>query len=257
LWDNGPPGFEAHKNQPEVAKDYWVKQVHNPSLTVFAPKPNANTGTAIVVVPGGGHALLVFPPEGVAPGQFLQGLGVTAFALKYRLAREEGSTYTIAGDAATDLRRAIRYVRAHATEYGINPNRIGVMGFSAGGELAAMAAFDPQEGNPAATDPLDRVSARPNFLIEVYPGPLGIPVRITQAPPPAFLLNANDDRMAMTTTDAIERLYDMFPDVPLERHVLSGGKHGFNMGDRSTLKAVHDWPQRLADWLSDSGLLTR
>ena len=257
LWAKGQPGFEARKDIPEQHAEWWWRSINNPSLTVYKADPAKNSRTAIIVVPGGGHQNLVFNEEGMKPAQYLQGLGVTAFALKYVLAREAGSPYSIDGDAQADLIRAVRWVRAHAAEYDIDPDRIGVMGFSAGGELTSMVAFNPKAPDPNAADPTDRLSARPDFLIEIYPGPLGIPPIVDHAPPPAFLLNAYDDKMAVADTDVIERMYQAWPDVPLERHVLSGGKHGFNMGDRSDLKAVRGWPQRLADWLSDSGLLAK
>lgn len=253
LWDKGQPGFESRRDIPEQHADWWWRSINNPSITVYAPTPDKNTGTAIIVVPGGGHQNVVFGEEGVKPAQYMQSLGVTAFALKYVLAREAGSPYSIEGDAELDLRRAIRYVRAHAKEYGIT--RVGIMGFSAGGELVSMAAFEPQDGVPGTTDPVDQMSARPDFLIEIYPGPLGIRPILDKAPPPLFMLNAYDDKMAVADTDAIQRLYEAWPDVPVERHILSGGQHGFNMGDRSKLKAVQDWRNRLGDWLSDSGYL--
>jgi len=257
LWEKGQPGFEARRNIPEQHAEWWWRSINNPSLTVYAPDPAQNTGTAVIVVPGGGHQNLVFGEEGIKPAQYLQKLGVTAFALKYVLAREAGSPYSIEGDAQADMLRAVRYVRAHAAEYGVDPNRIGVMGFSAGGELVSMVAFNPKAPDPNAKDPIDRLSARPDFLIEIYPGPLGIPPVVDKAPPPVFMLNAFDDKMAVADTDVIQRLYQAWPDVPFERHILSGGQHGFNMGDRSNMKAVRNWPERLADWLSDRGYLTK
>ena len=161
LWAKGQPGFEARRDIPEQHADWWWRSINNPSLTVFAPAASKNTGTAVIVVPGGGHQNLVFHAEGEAPGQYLAGIGVTAFALKYVLAREKGSPYSIEGDAKADLVRAIRYVRAHAADYGIDPHRIGVMGFSAGGELTSMAAFNPPAADPNAADPVDRTDARP------------------------------------------------------------------------------------------------
>ena len=256
LWPKGQPGFEARRDIPEQHADWWWRSVNNPSLTVFAPPADKNTHTAVIVVPGGGHQNLVFNEEGIKPAQYLQSQGVTAFALKYVLAREAGSPYSIEGDAQSDLVRAVRYVRAHAAEYGVDPNRIGVMGFSAGGELTSMVAFNPKAADPNAADPIDRVNARPDFLIEIYPGPLGIPPTVFSAPPPAFLLTAWDDKMGVADTDVIENMYRAWPDVSLERHVLSGGQHGFNMGDRSKLKAVQSWRNRLGDWLSDMGYLT-
>ncbi|MDI7776101.1 alpha/beta hydrolase [Asticcacaulis sp. EMRT-3] len=256
LWAKGQPGFESRRDIPEQHADWWWRSINNPSLTVYAPAPDKNSGTAIIIAPGGGHENLVFHAEGEQPAQYLQNLGVTAFALKYVLAREKGSPYSIEGDAKADLVRAIRYVRAHAAQYGINPHRIGIMGFSAGGELTSMAAFNPPAADPKAPDPIDRIDARPDFLIEIYPGPLGLPPFVDHAPPPVFLLNGSADRMAMADTDAIERLYDAWPAVPFERHVMAGIPHAFNMGDRSDHKTVRDWPQRLADWLSDMGWLT-
>ena len=257
LWDKGQPGFESRRDIPEQHAEWWWRSINNPSLTVYRPDTAHNTGTAVIVVPGGGHQNLVFGEEGMKPAQYLQGLGVTAFALKYVLAREAGSPYSIEGDAQGDLLRAVRYVRAHAADYGIDPARIGIMGFSAGGELTSMVAFNTKAADPNAADPIDRVDARPDFLIEIYPGPLGIPPTVFSPPPPVFMLNAFDDKMADADTDVIQRMYEAYPDVPFERHVLSSGAHGFNMGDRSDKKAVRDWPARLGDWLSDMGYLTK
>ncbi len=256
LWDKGQPGHEDRRDIPEQHADWWWRSINNPSLTVYAPDAAHNSGTAVIVVPGGGHQNVVFGEEGVKPAQYLQGQGVTAFALKYVLAREDGSPYTIEGDAEADVARAVRYVRAHAAEYGINPDRIGVMGFSAGGELTSMLAFNGKDADPKAADPIDRVSSAPDFLIEIYPGPLGIPPTIWKKPPPAFVLGTYEDKMAVADTDAIQRLYEAWPDVPFERHVMAFGAHGFNMGDRSDKKAVRGWPARLGDWLSDMGYLT-
>ncbi|ESQ77435.1 alpha/beta hydrolase [Asticcacaulis sp. AC402] len=257
LWDRGQPGFEARKDIPEQHAEWWWRSINNPSLTVLRPDPAKASRAAVIVVPGGGHRDLVFGEEGLKPAQYLQSQGVTAFALKYVLAREPGSPYSIQGDAQADLLRAIRYVRAHAADYDIDPDKIGVMGFSAGGELTSLVSFTPQGGTPNAADPIDRIDARPDFLIEIYPGPLGIPTSLDRAPPPAFFLSAYDDPMAVADFDMILKLYKKYPEVPYELHVLSGDGHGFNMGDRSKRKAVRDWPARLADWLTDMGYLAK
>jgi len=257
LWDKGAPGFEALRDVPEKSGDWWVRGVNNPSLTVFRPDPAHNSGTAIIVLPGGGHENLVFNSEGVKPSRFLQAQGVTAFALKYRLGRESDNPkadYDIAIHGAADLRRAVRFVRAHAAEYGIE--RIGVMAFSAGGELVHMTAFAGFDGEATAADPVDRLSARPDFIIEVYPGPLGVPERFETAPPPAFFLTAHDDHGPVAVLDRLSRLYAQWPDVPIETHILAAGGHAFNMGERSTLRSVKDWPSRLSDWLIDRGYLS-
>ncbi len=254
LWPKGQPGFEARRDIPEQHAEWWWRSINNPSLTVFTPSAGKSSRAAVIVVPGGGHQNVVFNEEGIKPAQYLASQGVTAFALKYVLAREAGSPYSIEGDAQGDLVRAVRWVRAHAADYNIDPNKVGVMGFSAGGELTSMVAFTPKTPDPNAADPIDRLSSRPDFLIEIYPGPLGIPPIVSAAPPPAFLLTAWDDKMGVADTAVIESMYLAWPAVSLERHVLSGGQHGFNMGDRSKLKAVHDWKARLGDWLADQGL---
>jgi acetyl esterase/lipase len=255
LWPDGAPGSQARKSEPEVAQEYWVKNVHDPSIEVYLPPPEKATGAAVVVVPGGGHRLLVFNAEGREPAQFLSGLGVAAFALKYRLAREEGSTYTIERDARDDTYRALRLVRSRAAEWHIDPHRVGVMGFSAGGELVGLVAYPPGDGDPKAADPVDRLSGRPDFAISIYPGPLAVPASVPANAPPAFLVAASDDPCCGAPTVKILQLY-RDAGVSVEAHIPSKGGHGFNMGQRSKLRSVNTWPQRLADWLADTGLLS-
>ena len=256
LWPIGAPGSEARKNEPEQAQDYWVKNVHDPSITAYLPSPDTATGAAVVVVPGGGHRLLVFKAEGLEPAEYLANLGVAAFALKYRLAREDGSTYSIEKDAKGDTYRALRLVRSRAAEWHIDPHRIGVMGFSAGGELAGMVAFGNGDGDPQAADPIDRASGRPDFAVFIYPGPLAVPASVPANAPPAFMAAASDDPCCAVPT---LKLLQMYRDagIPVEAHIPAKGGHGFNMGQRSKLKSVNTWPARLADWLGDSGLLAR
>lgn len=150
--------------------------------------------------------------------------------------------------------RAMRLVRSRAKEWNIDPARVGIMGFSAGGEVASMVAFDPGEGDTKAADPIDRLSSRPDFLVMIYPGPLGIPEVIPPTAPPAFLLVANDDRGAARV---IAGLFQKYRDArrPVEAHVFARGGHAFNMGKRSSLTTLKGWPQRLADWMSDNGIL--
>jgi acetyl esterase/lipase len=253
LWENGAPGFESRKDEPEQAQSYWVKNIHNPSITAFLPPKEIATGAAILVIPGGGHKELVFNAEGRDAGEFLAKQGVAAFALKYRLAGEPGSVYKVDIHAKADAYRAMRYIRSHATEWGIDPNRIGVMGFSAGGELASFVAYPSGDGDPAAPDPIDRVNGKPNFLIQIYPGGRGTPDVIPKDAPPAFLLVAQDDGAATGLIRLLQKYHDA--KVPVEAHIFAQGSHAFNMGDRSKLASIHTWPQRLADWLSDTGIL--
>lgn len=254
LWPNGAPGSEARRKEPEEAKDYWVKNIHDPSLTVYLPPKEKATGTGVVVIPGGGHRLLVFKAEGVDPAEYLNGLGIAAFVLKHRLQREEGSPYTIERDARADAYRAMRTVRSRAAEWGVDPKRLGVMGFSAGGEVVGLISFGSGDGDQQAPDPIDRLNGRPDFAIFIYPGPLAVQPMVPATAPPAFLVAASDDPCCSLPTI---KLLQQYKDagVPVEAHVFAKGGHGFNMGQRSKLKAVNTWPQRLADWLGDSGLL--
>jgi len=256
LYKNGAPGFEDRKNIPEQAADWWVKSVNNPSITVFLPDKDKATGTGVVILPGGGHRALVYNAEGVDPANFFQKLGVAAFVVKYRLAREEGSPYTI-DEAGDDARRAMRTVRSRAAEWGVDPTRLGLMGWSAGGELSQLVTFQPCDGDPKSADPIERQSCRPDFLIEIYPGPLYLPDQLENKPPPAFFLASNADHGPART---ITRLLDLYrvADVPAEVHLYAFGAHAFNMGYRATdLTTIHLWPGRLQDWMQDSGLLTK
>ncbi len=256
LWPNGAPGFEARRGEPEQAKSYWVRNIHNPSITVFLPPKEKATGAAVVICPGGGHRELVFNAEGVEAARYLNSIGVAAFALKYRLGREQGSPYDVQKHAREDGVRAMRLVRSHAKEWGIDPARVGIMGFSAGGEVASMVAFGgPGEGDPKAADPVDRLGSRPDFLVMIYPGPLGIPEVIPPTAPPAFLLVANDDRGAARV---IAGLFQKYRDaqVPVEAHIFARGGHAFNMGNRAKLATLKGWPQRLADWMADNNILS-
>lgn len=253
LWEKGAPGFEARRNEPERHQDWWYKNIHNPSLTVFLPPAGKANGTAVIVAAGGGHRELVFDPEGVEPAQYLASLGVTAFALKYRLFREPGSKYTF-DHTAEDIRRAMRTVRARAAEWHLDPHRIGVMGWSAGGEVAALVAYPPGDGDPKSADPVERASARPDFQILIYPGPLGIPGKIARDAPPLFLLGAADDEYVANVLFDLAAKYRA-AGASIESHIYAQGKHAFNMGQRSKYVSIRHWPQRLAEWLEDRGYL--
>lgn len=247
LWENGAPGFESRKDEPELAQDWWVKNVHNPSITLFKPeKPN---GSFILVCPGGGFRNLGYNGEGVAPAKFLNELGVTVGVLKYRLFREEGSSYT-EEHPTQDVIRAMRLVRSNAKNWGIDSDRIGIMGFSAGGEVVNWVAYDANPGNASASDPIERFAAQPNFQIQVYPGPLGTPKTVAKDAPPAFLVAANKDECCSSTiVDTMIAYRKAGADV--EMHLFSKDEHAFNMGFRSEFVSINHWPDRLKDWLED------
>ena len=253
LWPNGAPGSEARRHEAEIVENSYVRNVQNPSLTVFRPDPRRANGAAIVVIPGGGHRMLVRVNEGDVPAKALNRYGVTAFVLDYRLSREAGSSYTIEGDAAADARRAIRWVRAHAADYGIDPHRVGVMGFSAGGELVSLIADNPP---PSAlpSDAVDRQSARPDFQILIYPGPLGIPAKTVAGAPPAFIAAGSLDQCcALPAITLYQQL--RAAGVSAELHMYADTDHGFNLAMHSERISLQHWPDRLADWMDDEGWL--
>jgi len=253
LWPAGAPGSEARRHEPELARDWWVANVHHPSLTVFEPKPRARTGAAVVILPGGGHQRLVFEPEGVEPARFLAERGMTAFVLKYRLAREKASNYSLAEHGRMDCLRAMRWVRAHSAEYQLDAGRIGIMGWSAGAELAAFASYGEGEGDRGASDPIELESARPNFQVLIYPGPLAVPERLPKDAPQTFLLAASDDTEVASTVQRLLELYQR-AELPVEVHLFAKGGHAFNMGQRSDVLGIRGWPRRLSEWLEASGL---
>ena len=253
LWKNGAPGFEDRKDEPEEAKDWWVKNIHNPSLTVFLAPEEKRTGAAVVICPGGGHRLLVAGAEGNEAAAYFNELGVDAFVLKYRLGREENSPYRIDVHAKQDGQRAMRWVRHHADILSIDSERIGIVGFSAGGEVVSMVAYGEHEGDRNAADKIDQSSCKPNFQVMIYAGPLGIPETIPAGSAPAFLLVANDDGAAKVTLELAIKL--RAAKVPMEIHVFSQGGHAFNMGNRSELRSIKRWRDRMGDWLADSGWL--
>lgn len=252
LWKNGPPGFEQFHSIPEEAKDWWVKHIHNPSLKVFRAPAAIATGTAVVVCPGGGFRTLVYNSEGRDAAEYLNKLGITVFVLKYRLFRDD-SMYTDE-QPKQDVFRAIRLVRNMAPQYGVDTNRIGIMGFSAGGEVAGWLAYHWNEDHGIAKDAIDKLSAKPAFQVLIYPGPLAVPADIDKTAPPSFLLAANDDECC---SEPVVRLLQLHrkAGVPVEVHLYEHAGHGFNMGKRTSVPGVHDWPQRLTDWLKDRKLV--
>jgi acetyl esterase/lipase len=256
LWTNGAPGFENRRDEPEQAESYWVKNINNPSITVFLPPKEKANGAAVLIFPGGGHRELVFNAEGVEPARYLTNLGVAAFVLKYRLARETNSPYSLKIHPRQDAQRALRLIRSRAVEWNLDTNRIGIMGFSAGGEVASMVAFSPTAGDPASADPIEREPAVANFQIVIYPGPLGIPDEIPPTAPPAFFLIANDDTGHMGAVLSLVGKYHQAR-IPMEVHIYEHGGHGFNMGARSKLFSIKHWPDRLTDWMTDTGILNR
>lgn len=253
LWAHGAPGSEARTAEPEKIEGANVSNVHSPSITAFLPAPDKNTGLAILIAPGGGHSKLCLGHEGYALAEWFQEHGMAAFILKYRLAREKNSTYTIQDHAMADTRRALRTLRFKAQEWGVHPDKIGILGFSAGGELAAFAAMQSDQGNPNDKDPVEKVSCRPDFQGLIYPGTSSL-FTAEKGMPPVFIACGYGDRPDIS--EGMAGLYLKYKQagVKAELHIYSNAAHGFGYRP-GTSTAVGSWPLRFQEWLRDSGFL--
>jgi endo-1,4-beta-xylanase len=259
LWPSGAPGSEGGSGVETVRLnehgEHIVSNVHAPSITVFLPARHKATGAAVIVIPGGGHTELWMDHEGYAVAAFLAHHGVAAYVLKYRLAHAPGSTYTVEGNALADVQRAIRTVRSRSEEWRLHPDGIGVMGFSAGGELAALAATRYDSGDPNSVDPVERLSSRPRFQALFYPA---IPQGMAFSPdtPPAFLLCGAMDQPAISLGLAELYLAMRRAGVRAELHIYDGAGHGFGLRP-SNPGPVAGWPSRFLEWLEQQGLAKR
>ena len=256
LWPKGAPGAE-NETAPEVFQGdarlpTRFTVVHYPSIYVFLPPKEKASGTAVVIAPGGGHSSLVIDKEGYEVADWLNRNGVAGFVLKYRLAKAPGSHYTVEGDALADAARAVRTVRSRAREWGVDPARIGFMGFSAGGAVAALIETRFDAGKEDAPDPIDRVSSRPDFAVVVYPGYADGMISVPKDAPPTFLVCADNDRAHVVTT--VKLYLDLEKQgVSSEMHIYAEGGHGFGM--RPSNLPVATWPDRLAQWMASRKLL--
>jgi acetyl esterase/lipase len=265
LWENGAPGALG------------TADTDRPTLTAYPPARGGGSGTAVVVAPGGGYGGLAMEHEGRQVAYWFNAMGVHAFVLKYRL----GPRYRHPVELG-DAQRAIRTVRARATQFGILPDRVGMMGFSAGGHLAATAGTHFDDGRPDAVDPIDRASSRPDFLILAYPvvsfdpavthagsvrnllgdnpeprliEELSNDLQVTARTPPTFLFHTNADSGVPAENSVRFYLALRKAKVPAEMHIFENGPHGVGMalGD----PALSAWPTLLINWLRGRGLLAR
>lgn len=259
LWPNGAPGSEGKAGEENVrvqpAGDHVISNVHKPSLTVYLASKETATGAAVLIAPGGGHSSLWVDHEGHNIAKWLQERGVAGLVLKYRLAREKGSTYTIEGTSLDDTQRAIKLTKSRATEWGIDPARIGVIGFSAGGELAALAGTHVSAAKPDTADAIEQQSSQVGFFGLIYPAiPKDMP--LSKDMPPSFLACGENDRQNIS--QGLPELYLAMKKVgaQTELHVYTKVGHGFGL--RPTLKGpVSLWPQRFLEWMDARGLLKR
>ena len=259
LWPQGAPGSEGRTNAEVVVTsasgEQSVWSIHRPSLTPYVPAKGTANGTAMLVIPGGGHRNLAITHEGYNVAQWLSGRGIMAFVLKHRLARETNSTYKIEVESLADTHRAMRLIRSRATEWHIDPARIGAIGFSAGGELVNLVCARGGDGPADAADPIDRQNSRPNFQALIYPGRSG-DIQPTNNFPPVFLACSFTDRKDIS--EGLAEVYLRFKraGVPAELHIYSTGGHGFGLR-ASNQKPVGAWATRFEEWMLDSGFLPK
>jgi len=259
LWPNGAPGFEARKGEPEnVTKkgaiEQSVKNVNNPSLTVYLPTKEKASGAGIVICPGGGHSNLAIEHEGHNVGKWLADNGIAGFVLKYRLAREKGSPYKIEEHAYHDAQRALRLVRSKATEWTVNPKKLGIIGFSAGGDLVLYSATKYDAGKVDAADLVERESSRPDFQIVVYPA---IPkdLKLAKDNPPAFLACGNLDRQNIS--EGLPALYLNMKKAGInaELHIYASIGHGYGFRENAKSVRIAGWPVRMKEWMIDLDMM--
>lgn len=263
LWPDGAPGALGAQEEDK------------PSMTPYTAPENKRSGTGVIVCPGGSYRSLSMDKEGGQVARWLNSLGVTVFVLKYRLGPRYHHPIEL-GDA----QRAIRTVRWRAAEYGVRPDRIGIMGFSAGGHLAATAGTHFDAGSPGSSDPIERAGSRPDFLVLCYPvitfttpyvhheslqnllgdnpdpklvEDLSNELRVTAQTPPTFLFHTTTDSTVPPENSVLFYMALRKAGVPAEMHIYERGPHGVGLAPADPV--LSSWPARLADWLRVHGLL--
>jgi acetyl esterase/lipase len=264
--EKGDIGPEKDTNTPkpnEPPEKYVITlgNVTQPTITVYHPPKEKATGTTIVVCPGGGYSILAMNLEGTEICQWLNSIGVTAVLLKYRVPGRAGlQRYTA---ALQDAQRALGMVRHRATEWEIDPKRVGILGFSAGGHLSAATSTNYEARTYPAVDEADKESCRPDFTVLIYPAylvkeddmaQLAPEIKVTANTPPAFITMTEDDPVhvenAFTYALALKSVK-----VPVELHVYPTGGHGYGL--RPSANSVSHWPLRVAEWLTSQGWLKK
>lgn len=268
--ENVPIGPERSRMSPALdrkqvevtAPTRMITDVSRPTLTIFRPAKEKDTGTAILICPGGGYWDLYWELEGEEVAAWLNSVGVTGILLKYRVPRRPGEPQ---GEPARrplqDAQRAVRWVRGHARERGIHPQRIGIIGFSAGGHLAIATATEFAQRTYEPFDNLDAISARPDFAIPVYPGylkakdqeALAPGLRIPRDTPPVFLVHGGDDLISPPEHSVLMYLALKKAGIPAELHVYAGTAHDF--GVRASGRPYSSWTELCVRWLRDQGFL--
>ena len=278
IWPGLPPGAHAAPDsesfgtveKPVAGKPWlYIRNVSKPTLTVYSPQAQ-NTGAAIVVFPGGGYQILAIDLEGSEVCDWLTAKGITCVLLKYRVPNSGSSWDQMCGCfrntksslALEDAQRTLGLVRLHATDWHIDPHKVGVLGFSAGGHLVAAVSthFDKRVYPPV--DAADRESCRPDFAVSLYPGHLWIDekkfelnptINVTRNTPPTFLLQAENDPVDNVNNSLVYYAALKKADVPVEMHLYPAGGHAFGL--RRTKEPITEWPELVEKWLKTIGMI--
>jgi acetyl esterase/lipase len=273
VWPNGAPENNGMTQPEELFEGKRVRNVSEAEMVVYLPKMGVNTGAAVVICPGGGYIMEAMDHEGYDMAEWLTTQGVAGIVLKYRLPYGHDQV------PLEDAQRAIRIVHQKADEWGINPTKIGIAGSSAGGHLASTAGTRFDLGKPDASDPIEKYSCRPDFMLLLYPvitfseeyGHMGSrtnligpgnkwelvekysnELHVTAQTPPTFLVLADDDT-AVPTRNSIEFYMALKKNkIPAEMHIFRDGGHGFGMTKKNL--PVDQWPNLFAQWMKAQGI---
>lgn len=259
VWPDKVPGEKGDVGEEKLTGEKGRRELSNvskPTLTVYRPAKDKDTGVAVVIAPGGGYHILAVDHEGEDVAAWLNTLGVTGIVLKYRVPRRPGNP-----DAALqDAQRTMSLVRSKAKEWNLDPKKIGMLGFSAGGHLTAQTStnFDKRSYEPI--DDADKESSRPDFAVIIYPGlvvdkmkeKLNPEIRVSKETPPTFLAQANDDKVGPENS-AVLYLALKKAGVSAEMHISTTGSHGFGL--RPSKDSSLDWPKYCEEWLRTQKVL--
>jgi acetyl esterase/lipase len=259
LWPNKAPGEKGDVGEEKLTGNQGSRQLTNvtkPTITVYRPAKDKDTGVAVVIAPGGGYRILAWDHEGEAVAEWLNSLGVTGVLLKYRVPRRPDN----ADAALQDAQRAVSLVRGKAKEWGLDTKKIGMLGFSAGGHLTAQTSTNFDKRAYEAFDDADKESCRPDFAVVIYPGgvvdrdkeKLKPEIRVSKETPPTFLAQSNDDQVGPENS-AVLYLALKKAGVPAELHIFATGGHGYGM--RPSKNPASEWPKRCEDWLRTQKVL--
>jgi acetyl esterase/lipase len=260
----GPETLTSETKELVAGKPWaYVSNVSRPTITVYSPKEK-NTGAAVMVFPGGGYQILAIDLEGTEICDWLISRGITAVLLKYRVPAERVGVYRESPPALQDAQRAVGLVRFHAAAWHIDPHKIGVIGFSAGGHMVAVVSTNFEKRSYQAVDAADKESCRPDFAAALYPGhlwsqdrhvfELNPNVRVTSQTPPTFLVQAEDDPVDNVNNSLVYFAALKQAGVSVEMHLYAQGGHGFGL--RRTKFPITEWPQLMETWLRTIGMIS-